>query len=249
VVDGDPDALEQLTVYLSGQGFDVHSVTDAAAARLALDRGQFDLVLLDLDRCGDDGFGFIRSLAAGQDCALIALSAQADAGDRIVSLELGADDCLGRPFEPRELLARIRAVLRRLAVAQRHRRDAAMPLAFDDFVLDRERRRLCRRDGCEIDLDDGEFDLLCALVESPQRALSREELMTRTHGRRSRPLHRVIDAWIGSLRGKLEPDAEPPRLIRAVRSGAYMLASAVQPLAADPATDSGPGKHGRSGRS
>jgi two-component system, OmpR family, response regulator len=229
VIDDDPEGLEQLTVYLSEQGFEVRSALTVADAEQALERSRFDLVVLELHRAGEDGLDFIRWLQANHECALVVLSDHAEPADRILALELGADDLLCRPFDSRELLARMRAVLRRLGVAQRLHGEGE-PLAFDRYRLERRARRLVDSDGVEIALSDDEYPLLCALVEAAQCTLSREELVNRSQIRPGRSARRRVDTGIGSLRRKLEPDASHPRLIRSIGSGGYMLDAPARPM-------------------
>jgi two-component system, OmpR family, response regulator len=230
VVDDDPDVLELVAGYLSAHGYEVASAADAGCARRVLENQRIDLVVLDLNLPDEDGLDLTRYLTEKHGCAVIIVSARTDAIDRVVGLELGADDYMTKPFEPRELLARVRSLLRRMTQAGHGDERAGDRIEFEGFRLDPLARRLLDAGGQEISLTGGEYDLLCALIEKPQRVMSRDELMTRTHGRRAGPFDRVIDVQIGRLRRKLEPDSNPPQLIKSVRGGGYMLNAQVRRL-------------------
>jgi two-component system OmpR family response regulator len=165
------------------------------------------------------------------------LTAAGEDTDRIVGLEMGADDYLPKPFNPRELLARIRAVLRRSEDAGRTADDPDRPpvLHFEDWRMDLSARRLVGRDGEEIDLSSGEFDLLAALAQRPRRVLSRDQLLDLCKGRAAQPFDRSIDVQVGRLRRKIEPDPTQPRIITTVRGGGYMFAPEVTRGGPEPA--------------
>lgn len=228
VVDDDPAVRELLRRYFAANGFDVAEAGDAAAARVRLQAAPPELVLLDLGLPGEDGLTLARELRDQPGCAVIIVSGRGDAVDRVVGLEVGADDYVAKPFDLRELLARARSVLRRVRPAP----DAAAPseawLEFEGLRLHLEGRRLLDAAGREIVLTTGEFELLAVLVEQPNRVLSRDALMQRLHGRDAGPFDRAIDMQIGRLRQKLEADPANPRLIRAVRGAGYLFSATVR---------------------
>jgi len=229
IVDDDPEILGLLSRYLGGHGYVVSRAGDGVAMRQVLAEHAVDLVLLDLGLPGEDGLELMRQLRAGFVCAVIIVTGRGESVDRVVGLELGADDYVAKPFDLRELLARVRSVLRRMAPkAAAPSAPAGEQIAFDGFVLDVTARRLTGADGNEIQLTSGEFDLLLAFVEQPNRVLSRDSLMNRIHGRDSGPFDRAIDVQVGRLRRKLEPDSDPPQMIKAVRGAGYLFAARVQ---------------------
>jgi two-component system, OmpR family, response regulator len=224
VVEDDPDVRELLTDYLGTHGFTVHAAGDAGCARRMLDELQIDIAVLDLNLPDEDGFDLVRDASGRYGIALIVVSARSEPVDRIIGIEIGADDYLAKPFDPRELLARLRRILKRRQPPQ-----PPPPVAggrrgflFAGLLLEPAARRLSAADGAEIPLTSGEFDLLCALVEQPQQVLSRTALMLRTQGRRAGPFDRSIDVQIGRLRRKLAV-AVDHELIRSVRHAGYIL--------------------------
>jgi two-component system OmpR family response regulator len=222
VVDDDPEVAGLLSRYLGNHGLAVRVAADAAQVRAALGTLEFDVVLLDLGLPDADGISLVRELRSRWAGPIIIVSGRGDAVERVVGLELGADDYVSKPFDLRELLARIRSVLRRAQPAPTSPPPAR--LAFDGLSLDVAARRLRGRGGEEIELTTGEFELLRALVARPLEVLSRDELMNAMHGRDAGPYDRAIDMQVGRLRRKLEVDPGEPRLIRAVRGSGYMLA-------------------------
>ncbi len=204
---------------------------DAAEARRLWPGGAFDLVVLDLMLPGEGGLDFARWLRSGSQVPIVMLTAMGEDTDRIAGLELGADDYVPKPFNPRELLARIRAVLRRAGDgAGRSRADAA-PVAmlhFADWRLDPTRRRLLNQEGVEVPLTGGEYDLLAALVDRANRVLTRDMLLDLLRGRQAGPFDRAIDVAISRLRRKLEDDGRNSQLIKTVRGGGYVLAAEVR---------------------
>jgi two-component system phosphate regulon response regulator OmpR len=219
VVDDDPALCELLSEYLGESGFAVTAVGDGTAMRRALAHAMPDAIVLDLMLPGEDGLTLARELRSRSEVPILMLSARGEEIDRVVGLEVGADDYLAKPFSPRELLARLRALLRRA-------RPAAMPqpgtLAFGPFVLDTGARRLLRQ-GAEIPLTGAEFDLLRVLVERPQRVLTRDMLVDLLKGYDRGPYDRSIDIRIARLRRKIERDAAAPAYIRTVRGEGYLF--------------------------
>lgn len=228
VVDDDPGIRDLVSDFLGRHGYDVATAENGAAMDRAMAAAArpFDLVVLDLMMPGEHGLEIARRLARPGGPALIMLSAMGDDGDRIVGLELGADDYLPKPCNPRELLARVRAVLRRRQ--EPGDEPAGVVATFDGWRLDMVRRELTSPDGVLIALSDGEFSLLRVFVERPQQALPREELLELARGRESESYDRSIDVQISRLRRKLEGAAsDREELIRTVRNEGYMFAPKV----------------------
>ena len=220
VVDDDPQLRALLARYLGEQGFRVSTVTDGAAMDALLARERPDLVILDLMLPGEDGLSIARRLRSRGHVPIIILSARGEDVDRIVGLEVGADDYLAKPFNPRELLARIRAVLRRPA-----EQAAAAPVAlqrFGLFTLDVARHVLLRA-GAEITLTAGEFALLRVLVENPNRVLTRDQLIEHLKGYERAAFDRSIDVRVTRLRRKIEDDPAAPRYLRTVWGEGYLF--------------------------
>ena len=228
VVDDDTGVLDLLRRYFSGQGFEVSVAANGAEMRDALARSTVDLVLLDLGLPGEDGFELTRQLRKRWNGALIIITGRGESVDRVVGLELGADDYVTKPFDLRELLARVRSVLRR-APPDASPREAPDHVAFEfcNFVLVPHSRTLRTNDGETIALTTGEYDLLRVLVEHPNRVLSRDDLMEHIHGRNAGPFDRAIDVQIGRLRRKVESDPANPELIKTVRGAGYLFSARV----------------------
>jgi two-component system OmpR family response regulator len=189
------------------------------------------LVLLDLGLPGEDGFAIARELREHWHCGLVIVSGRGDPVDKVVGLEVGADDYVTKPFDLRELLARIKAVLRRLTAASHGLAARTVPvsmLRFASWELDSSARRLVNPSGKEVELTAGEFDLLQTLVTNSGRVLSRDFLLERTRGREGGPFDRTIDVQVGRLRRKLETDPEHPQIIKSVRSAGYFFAPKVE---------------------
>ena len=228
VVDDDDGVLDMLRRYFTGQGFEVSAAANGAEMREALAQTNVDLVLLDLGLPGEDGFELTRQLRKSWNGALIIITGRGESVDRVVGLELGADDYVTKPFDLRELLARVRSVLRRAAPAAAAG-DAASQVAlqFGNFLLIPQSRTLRTTDGATIALTTGEFELLSVFVEHPNRVLSRDDLMERIHGRNAGPFDRAIDVQIGRLRRKVESDPANPELIKSVRGAGYLFSARV----------------------
>jgi two-component system OmpR family response regulator len=229
VVDDDREIRDLVSRFLTRHGYRVSTARDGREMRQALESWRIDLVVLDLMLPGDDGLTLCREVRTRSDVPIIMLTAMGEETDRIVGLETGADDYVPKPFNPRELLARIRAVLRRRqcspAPVDAERRAV---LRFAGWTLDLTGRRLENPDGLIVDLTSGEFDLLSALATRPQRVLSRDQLLDLTHGRGGGPFDRSIDIQVSRLRRKIEADARNPQLIKTVRGGGYVLAAQVE---------------------
>jgi len=230
VVDDDREIRDLVAKFLTRHSCRVTTAADGKEMRRALADRRIDLVVLDLMLPGEDGLSLCRRLRAESDLPVIMLTAMREDIDRIVGLEIGADDYLPKPFNPWELLARIRAVLRRSgAVASRGAPDGPGPtLRFAGWRLEPKRRRLVGPDGREAELTSGEFDLLLALAERPGRVLSRDQLLDLTRGREAVPFDRSIDSQISRLRRKIESDPSRPALIKTVRSGGYVFTPTVE---------------------
>jgi two-component system OmpR family response regulator len=231
VVDDDREIRDLLAGFLERQQFRVTSVRDAREARRVWPNGHFQLVVLDLMLPGESGLDFGRWLRGQSDVPIVMLTAMGEEADRITGLELGADDYVPKPFNPRELLARIRAVLRRAGDTPGRRSDQpAKMLGFGGWTLDPTRRRLLNPDGVEVPLTGGEYDLLVAMVDRANRVLTRDMLLDLLRGRQGGPFDRAIDVAISRLRRKLEDDGRNSQLIKTVRGGGYVLAAEVKPL-------------------
>jgi DNA-binding response OmpR family regulator len=224
VVDDDSAIGEMLTRYFSGQGFFVSTARDGSTLRATLGCKPVDLILLDLGLPGEDGLQLMRELQQHWHGPVLIVSGRRESVERILGLEMGADDYITKPFDLRELLARVRSALRR---SKRTPSRKESTCRFEGYLFDRAKRCLLSPANEEIRLTTGEFELLCALVEMPNQPLSRDQLMARVHGRDAGPFDRAIDVQIGRLRRKIEPDPANPRLIKSVRGVGYLLAAQV----------------------
>jgi len=234
VVDDEPRIRSMLRRYLTGEGLKVSEAADGAALRARLEQEAIDLVLLDLVMPGEDGLSLARYIRQRSDVPIIMLTGKAELIDRVVGLEAGADDYVAKPFELREILARIRTIMRRAgprrpAAAEKTPAggEAEGALVFERFRLDLVRRELREATGKPVPLTAGEFDLLSAFARHPNRVLSREQLMDFVKGRDWAAYDRAIDTQVGRLRKKIEADPAHPALIKTVRGGGYIFAAAV----------------------
>lgn len=228
IVDDDIEVLALLKKFFVQQGYQVVVATDGASLWAALEREVPDLIILDLMLPGDNGLTLCQRLRQQHATPVIMLTAMGELSDRVVGLEMGADDYLSKPFDARELLARVRAVLRRAGEVRPVSADVPRPLIkFADWQLDLTRRELRSPDQVMIPLSAGEFDLLLVFVEHPQRILTREQLIDLTHGQGHDAYDRSIDVQVSRLRRKIEPDSKRPDLIRTVRNGGYMFTAKV----------------------
>src|SRR5262245_7199069 len=233
LVDDDRQLLALLTAYLEANGYRVSTAGDGAAMRARLADTQVDLIVLDLMLPGEDGLALCRDLRARgvRPIPILMLTARADEADRIVGLEMGADDYLAKPFASRELLARIRAVLRRTHMLPPNLQPAhsAAQLAFGTWVLDTRGRHLVDESGTLVSLTGGEYRLLRVLLDHPHRVLTRDQLLNLTQGRDADAFDRSVDLLVSRLRHRLRDDAREPRYIKTVRSEGYVFCADVAP--------------------
>ncbi len=222
VVDDDAALRELVADYLGGSGFQVEGVGDGVAFRARLAQQPVDLVVLDLMLPGEDGLSLLKWLRAGGGPPVIIVSARGEEVDRVVGLELGADDYLAKPFGPRELLARVRAVLRRGAADHAPKETAAAVAAFGPFRLDLATHVLTR-DGREITLTSGEFTLLRLFLEHANQVLTRDQLITLVKGYERAPFDRSVDVRVTRLRRKIEPNPEAPIYLRTIWGEGYLF--------------------------
>jgi two-component system OmpR family response regulator len=229
IVDDDAEIAALVSRYLAGNNCRVSISGNGAQLRAALSGPPIDLILLDLGLPDEDGLSLLRHLQTNWRGPVIVLSGRGESVERVVGLELGADDYVTKPFELRELLARIRSVLRRArpATAQEGSTPAGA-LLFDGMRLEPSQRRMIDREGREVALTSGEFELLQAMLERPNQVLTRDQLMNSMHGRDTGPFDRAIDVQVGRLRRKIEIDAAQPRLIQSVRGAGYIFAATVR---------------------
>ncbi|HAT33732.1 MAG TPA: DNA-binding response regulator [Janthinobacterium sp.] len=233
IVDDDRDIRELLAEYLTKNGFQVTAVANGRQMRAALEVNAFDLVILDLMLPGEDGLALCRDLRTGKTKAIpiLMLTARADETDRVIGLEMGADDYLTKPFAARELMARIRAVLRRTRMLppRMHEAVAAHRIGFGDWILDTTARHLLDASGTMVSLSGAEYRLLRVFLDHPQHVLNRDQLLNLTQGREAELFDRSIDLLVSRLRQRLMEDAREPRYIKTVRSEGYVFAVAVAP--------------------
>jgi two-component system, OmpR family, response regulator len=231
VVDDDREIRDLLGRFLTKHGYRVTTAADGREMHRALEDRGIDLVVLDLMLPGEDGLTLCRNLRAGSNLPVIMLTAMGEEMDRIIGLEMGADDYMAKPFNPRELLARVKAVMRRadgLSPAQPGgTAGKGSAVTFAGWRFDLDSRELVSPDGVMVQLSGGEYDLLAALVTRPQRVLNRDQLLDLARGREAQPFDRSIDVQISRLRRKIEADPKEPILIKTVRGGGYMFTPAV----------------------
>lgn len=236
VVDDAPEIRDLIEFYLSGEGFAVDTADSGVALREVMKRQPVDLVILDLGLPGEDGLSLTRFLREHYDVGIIIVTGKGEVFDRVIGLEVGADDYLSKPFELRELLARVRSVLRRTRNSAPPRdepeRVAAEQerLRFAGWQLDLRRRQLFALDGREVELSTGEFTLLNVFVSHPNHVLSRDTLIDLIHNRQAGPFDRSIDVQVGRLRRKIESEPDKPVLIKSVRGVGYVFTPTVERL-------------------
>lgn len=229
VVDDEQDICDYLSDYLKGQGFAVRTANDGAQMRDRLAESPADLVILDVMMPGEDGLSLTRYLRQNSDVAIIILTGREDEVDRIVGLELGADDYLHKPVSARELVARVKTILRRTQKAGGGLADDEAAIReFAGWRFDRIARRLVNPKGRDVALTTMEFNLLTALTDHPNEVLNRDVLLETLQHRSWEPYDRSIDVLVGRLRGKIEADPKKPKLIKTVRGEGYVLAAAVR---------------------
>jgi two-component system, OmpR family, response regulator len=230
VVDDDPGIRSLVVDYLGGEGFRVAAVGTAAEMRERMAREPAGVVLLDVLLPDGDGLSLLRELKERHGAAVILLTVKGEVVDRVVGLEMGADDYVAKPFHLRELAARVRSVLRRAGAAEPPPGDAATggSFVFADWRLDCEARELRDPGGRLVPLTSGEYELLHAFLRAPNRVMSRDQLLESTRGRRHEPYDRAIDVQVGRLRRKIETDPSQPSLIKTVRGAGYILAARVE---------------------
>ena len=225
VVDDHQDIRDLIARYLEGHGYRVAVANGGVEMKAILKSSAIDLVVLDIMMPGDDGLTLCRYLREQGDTPIIMLTAMVEETDRVVGLEMGADDYLTKPFFPRELLARIKAVLRRTEAMPPQRETLEQEtVQFDSWKLDVTRRELLGSDGVAVPLSTAEFKLLTTFLAHPKRVLSREQLLDLTRGRQADVFDRSIDNQVSRLRRKVEIDPAKPELIKTVWGGGYMLA-------------------------
>jgi two-component system OmpR family response regulator len=233
LVDDEPSLRQPLADYLVRQGFVVRQAEDAAKARAALIEDTPDLVLLDIMMPGEDGLSLCRHLSEAKNIPVILLTARGEATDRIVGLEIGADDYVVKPFEPRELVARIRSVLRRAGKQPSVATEEDALFEFEGWLLDPLKRRLTDPEGTVVPLSSAEFRLLVAFLSHPRQVLDRDRLLDMVQGREAHLFDRAVDNQVSRLRRKMETDSRDPRLIQTVWGGGYRLAADVRRSAPD----------------
>jgi len=228
VVDDHEEIRTQLARYLVKNGMRASAAAGAAELREMLKAAAPDLIVLDVMMPGEDGLSLCRYLRDNTDLPVILLTAMAEDTDRIIGLEVGADDYVTKPFNPRELLARIKAVLRRTnAMPRAEPQPAGGRLAFDQWILDTQRRELTGADGVAVPLSTAEFRLLNVFLQRPGMVLSRDQLLDLTAGREAVPFDRAIDNQVSRLRRKIEADPKKPVLIQTVWGGGYKFTAEV----------------------
>jgi two-component system OmpR family response regulator len=228
IVDDDPEIGELLQGYLQKQNFNVITRQDGVDILEVIAAHDVNLVVLDVMLPGEDGLSLCRKIREKSAVMIIMLSAMGEDTDKIVGLEMGADDYLAKPFSPRELLARIKSLVRRTSGemgAQREQEKLVKVtnIKFANWTLDRNKRKLIAPDAVTIPLTNGEYELLLALLENANRVLSRDQLLNITHNRDAGPFDRTIDVQVGRIRKKIETDAKNPSFIETVRGGGYQF--------------------------
>jgi two-component system phosphate regulon response regulator OmpR len=227
IVDDDAEIRETTGEYLSGHGFEIALAGDGKEMRAAIAAGTPDVVLLDLNLPGEDGLSLTRWLRANHDVAIIMVTGAGEVVDRVVGLEVGADDYLAKPFDPRELRARLNSVLRRVKdkPSREPAAGASRTVKVGRCTLDLATHQLADAAGAEVPITGMEFDLLRVFIENANRVLSRDQLLTLTRNREWEPFDRSIDIRIARLRRKIEPDPARPTVIRTVRGAGYLFAA------------------------
>jgi two-component system, OmpR family, response regulator len=225
----DDGAISQLLIeILEENGFSPCAVASSSEMDRILEQDNIDLVVLDVMLPGEDGFSICRRLRASSAIPIIMLTALDEPVDRIIGLEIGADDYVAKPFNPRELVARIRALLRRTHADSVITKNRTRPLRFAGWRIFPKERQLYSPDGVQVTTTSAEFDLLLAFCQHPGRILSREQLLELTHGGLAGPIERSVDVHVSRIRQKIEPDPRDPVLIKTVRLGGYIFTATVE---------------------
>lgn len=235
VVEDDRETRALIAKYLRANGCNVTTANDGREMARAMIDHRVDLLILDVMLPGEDGLSLCRKVRAESQIPIIMLTARGEDVDRILGLEMGADDYLAKPFNPRELLARINAVLRRQTAARTASEiDSATVLTFLGWRIDGRLRELRNPDGARVAMTSAEFDLLRTFCERPGRVLSRDSLLDLTQGRSAGSFERSIDVLVSRIRRKIEPDPQEATMIKTVRSGGYMFTPRVEPIRLEP---------------
>ncbi len=227
VVEDDPDISQTMVQCMTEHGFVVTAARSGRDLDRVLSISKIDLVILDVGLPGEDGLSICRRLRNQSAVPIIMVTARAAETDRIVGLEIGADDYLPKPFSPRELVARVRAVLRRATAQNDNTRQPPKTLQFEGWKLDMARRQLVDPSGIPMPLTSGEFNILAIFCQNPQKVLSRDSLLDMLHGRAAAVFDRSVDVQISRLRRKIEPNLKNPTFIKTVRYGGYFFTPAV----------------------
>jgi two-component system OmpR family response regulator len=230
VVEDDAEISVMIADILAGSGFTASTVTSARDMDRVLERETVDLVVLDVMLPGEDGFSICRRLRATSGIPIMMLTARGDPVDRVIGLEIGADDYVVKPFNSRELIARIRALLRRSRAGAGSPGERVRALTFAGWRIEAVERQLYNPDGVRVSTTSAEFDLLLAFCRNPGKILSREQLLELTHGGLAGPIERSVDVHISRIRQKIEADPRDPTLIKTVRLGGYVFTPRVEPL-------------------
>lgn len=229
VVDDDREIRDLLAKFLKQHNLRVTTASDGRDMKRALDDWAIDLVVLDVMMPGEDGLTLCRNLRASSQMPVILLTAMGEETDRIIGLEMGADDYLAKPFNPRELLARIKAVMRRTAQKETSSTSEDIEsFCFNGWEFRPEQRELRNDEGVLVSLSRGEFELLNTFVRHPNRVLNRDQLLDMARGREAIPFDRAIDVQVSRLRKKLKDDPKTPALIKTIRGGGYMFSTKVE---------------------
>src|SRR5580658_179591 len=228
IVEDHPEIRELVQRYLEEEGFKVSAADNGEAMRRIMAQDPVDLVLLDLVLPGEDGLTLARDLRLDSDVGIIILTGRGEIVDRIIGLEMGADDYLPKPFHLRELLARVKSVLRRASARRESGHDRPSSARFNGWLLDLTARELTSPRGENVRLTTGEFDLLAAFVVRANQVLSRDRLLDLARNREAGPFDRTIDVQVGRLRRKLEPDPQKPTIIKTVRGTGYIFTPAIE---------------------
>ncbi len=231
LVDDEASLRVPLAEYLIKQGFRIQQASDASEARSLINAYDFDIILLDIMMPGEDGLSFCRHVRERTEIPIIFISAKTEETERIIGLELGADDYVTKPFSPRELVARIKVILRRSGNSQSKVRSGSNPIyQFFGWTLKTSQRSLTDKDGVSVSLSSGEFQMLVALLSRAGIVLNRDQLLDITQGRDAHAFDRAVDNQISRLRRKIESDPKNPEIIKTIWGGGYVLAAEVTVL-------------------